>query len=109
MERDLRRTLESDLIARARAAQQVERELPLVTVEADRVSEGYVDLAFREAAGWVLVDYKSDREPSAETVAGYERQVRAYASMLRATGEPVAAGYLLFTASGREHPVPLDA
>ena len=109
VERDLRRTLGSDLIARARAAQQVERELPLVTVDADRVSEGYVDLAFREAAGWVLVDYKSDREPSAETVAGYERQVRAYASMLRATGEPVAGGYLLFTASGREHPVPLDA
>ncbi len=107
--RDLRRTLASDLLGRARAAEQVERELPLVTADADRVSEGYVDLAFREPAGWVLVDYKSDRDPSAEAVAGYERQVRTYASMLRATGEPVAAGYLLFTADGREHPVPLDA
>ena len=106
---DLRRTLESDLIARARASSRVERELPLVTVDADRVSEGYVDLAFREEAGWVLVDYKSDRDPSPETEAGYERQVQAYASMLRETGEPVAAGYLLFTASGREHTVPLDS
>ena len=106
---DLRQTLASELIARARTAERVERELPLVSVRADQVSEGYVDLAFREETGWVLVDYKSDRRPTDETVAGYERQVRAYASMLREAGEPVAAGYLLFTSSGREHPVPLDA
>ena len=106
--RDLQRTLESDLLARARSAVRVERELPLVSVGADRVSEGYVDLAFQEEAGWVLVDYKSDRDPSPETVAGYEQQVRTYASMLRETGAVVAAGYLLFTRSGREHPVPLE-
>ena len=105
---DLRRTLQSDLLARARGAARVERELPLVSVTPDRVSEGYVDLAFREDAGWVLVDYKSDRDPSPETTAGYERQVRAYASMLAETGEPVAEGYLLFTRSGREHAIPLD-
>ena len=106
--RDLRRTLASDLLARARAAERVERELPLVSVGPDRVSEGYVDLAFREAAGWVLVDYKSDRDPSPQTIAGYEQQVQTYASMLRETGEPVSEGHLLFTRSGREHPVPLD-
>ena len=106
--RDLERTLASDLLARARAAKRVERELPLVSVGPDRVSEGYVDLAFEEGEGWVLVDYKSDQDPSAETIAGYAQQVRTYASMLRETGAAVAEAYLLFTRTGREHPVTLE-
>ena len=105
---DLRHTLGSALLNRARAAERVERELPLVSVRPDRVSEGYVDLAFYERAGWVLVDYKSDRQPSAATIGGYERQVREYASMLRETGEPVTGAYLLFTREGREQAVPLE-
>ena len=105
---DLRTTFHSALLERVRAAERVERELPLVTVEPTLVSEGYVDLAFRELAGWVLVDYKSDLAPSVETIAGYERQVRAYVRMFRQTGEPVAEACLLFTASGETHPVPLE-
>ena len=105
---DLRTTFHSALLERVRAAERVERELPLVTVEPTLVSEGYVDLAFREPAGWVLVDYKSDLAPSVETIAGYEQQVRAYVRMFRQTGEPVAEACLLFTASGETHPVPLE-
>ncbi|MEE9277368.1 MAG: UvrD-helicase domain-containing protein [Dehalococcoidia bacterium] len=105
---DLRTTFGSEMFDRVRAAAHVERELPLVTVEPDRVSEGYVDLAFREADGWVLVDYKSDRQPSPDTIAGYERQVQEYARMFRHVGERVAEAYLLFTVSGKAHPVPLQ-
>ena len=78
VERHLRTTLSSELFGRVRAAARVERELPLVRVDADEVIEGYVDLVFREAEGWVLVDYKSDREPSPRTLEGYEAQIRAY-------------------------------
>jgi ATP-dependent helicase/nuclease subunit A len=106
---DLRATLTSDLFERVRQADHVERELPLVTVEPDRIVEGYVDLVFRDARGWVLVDYKSDRAISAETRTGYEKQVREYVRMFNKTGEVVTESYLLFTVDGSAHPVPLEA
>ena len=103
----LRATLESELFERVRGANQVERELPLVLADPDRVIEGYVDLAFQEEEGWVLVDYKSARRPSAETVEGYEQQVRAYVEAFQGTGAQVGGAYLLFTASGESRRVPL--
>ena len=108
---DLRATLTSDLFDRVRKAEQVERELPLVTVESDRIVEGYVDLAFRDANGWVLIDYKSDRDRATkpETRTGYEQQVREYARMFAKTGEVVGESYLLFTIDGSMHPVPLTS
>ena len=106
---DLRATLTSDLFERVRHAEQVERELPLVTVESDRIVEGYVDLAFRDATGWVLIDYKSDRSVSKETRTRYEQQVREYARMFAKTGEAVVESYLLFTVDGSAHPVPLES
>ena len=107
---DLRTTFGSPLLDRVRSAERVERELPLVSADPDRVVEGYVDLAFlpgREE-GWILVDYKSARSPGPEAVEGYERQVREYVRMFRQTGAPVAAAYVLFTASGDARPVPID-
>ena len=106
----VRRAFESELGDAVRAAQQVERELPLVAVERDRIMEGYVDLAYLPdgAESWVLVDYKTDRDPSVETRAAYEEQVRAYARMFSSTGVGVQAAYLLFTASGEAHSVPLS-
>jgi ATP-dependent exoDNAse (exonuclease V) beta subunit len=67
-----------------------------------------VDLAFRDANGWVLVDYKSDRDRAVkvETRAAYERQVREYARMFAKTGETVSESYLLFTVDGSVHTVP---
>jgi ATP-dependent helicase/nuclease subunit A len=115
---DVRRAFDSALMDRVRAATQVERELPLVSVAPDRIMEGYVDLAFRpatigpeqggpEQGGWVLVDYKTDRQPSAETLQGYEEQVRAYVQMFRQTQEPVSEAFLLLTHSGEAYSVPL--
>ena len=65
---------------------------------------GVVDLAFREAAGWVIVDWKTDaaRTPAelAERVRHYAPQVRLYADIwARITGEPVAERGLFFTAA----------
>ena len=108
VEEHLRATLASDLFDRVRAAYQVERELPLVLADPDRVIEGYVDLAFRDAEGWVLVDYKSTRRPTTEAIAAYEQQVRAYVDAFQGTGAQVSNAFLLFTANGESHLVTLS-
>jgi ATP-dependent helicase/nuclease subunit A len=71
---------------------------------------GVVDLAFREAAGWVIVDWKTDaaRTPDelAERVRRYSPQVRLYAGIwTRITGEAVAETGLFFTAGNRYEPL----
>jgi ATP-dependent helicase/nuclease subunit A len=70
---------------------------------------GVVDLAFREAGGWVIVDWKTDaaRTPAelAERARRYSPQVRLYAGIwARITGEAVAETGLFFTAVNRYVP-----
>ncbi|NJD11345.1 MAG: hypothetical protein FIB01_13215, partial [Gemmatimonadetes bacterium] len=66
--------------------------------------DGRIDLAFRERAGWTIVDYKSDAEGTGIPVAlmrRYQSQVRLYGRIWeRLTGEPVIERLLLFTAGG---------
>ena len=109
VEQHLRATLGSDLFARVRAADQVERELPLVLVDSDRVIEGSADLAFRDEEGWTIVDYKSTRSPSPEAIEAYERQIRTYVEAFQGTGVPVCSAFLLFTATGESREVPLNS
>jgi ATP-dependent exoDNAse (exonuclease V) beta subunit len=87
--------LASPLLRRAAAALEVRRETPVWLRRADgTLAEGVVDLAFREAAGWVVVDFKTDRE-LAERRAVYAAQVALYAeAVAAATGVP-ARGVLL--------------
>jgi ATP-dependent helicase/nuclease subunit A len=70
-----------------------------------RVLEGVVDLAFREADGWVIADYKTDVGTDPDFPArkeGYRRQVELYAeAWTRLTGEPVKERVLFYTARGR--------
>jgi ATP-dependent helicase/nuclease subunit A len=57
--------------------------------------EGVVDLAFEERGGWIVVDYKTDREIAAAGEERYRRQLALYASAIaQATGSR-AAGILL--------------
>ncbi len=83
------------LLARARASTRVERETPMILKEADgSLLEGVVDLAFREASGWTVVDFKTDVELGPRKEA-YARQLDAYCrAITAATGEP-AEGALL--------------
>ncbi|MHB8835611.1 MAG: UvrD-helicase domain-containing protein [Candidatus Methylomirabilia bacterium] len=67
---------------------------------------GVIDLAFCEAAGWVIVDWKTDavRTPAelAARTRHYAPQVRLYADIwTRITGAPVAERGLFFTAGNR--------
>jgi ATP-dependent exoDNAse (exonuclease V) beta subunit len=79
-------------------------DLPPDTVPLE-IIDGRIDLAFREAGGWTIVDYKSDaggtRIP-AELMRRYQTQVRLYARIWeRLTGETVTERRLLFTAGPR--------
>jgi ATP-dependent exoDNAse (exonuclease V) beta subunit len=59
---------------------------------ARRLPAGSVlDLAFEEAGGWTVVDFKTDAEIAGE-LARYRRQVGLYASVVaQATGKSVTA------------------
>jgi ATP-dependent exoDNAse (exonuclease V) beta subunit len=90
----VRAALAHPLLARAAAADRLgrcRRELPVAFADGHEVCEGVVDLAFEEADGWTIVDFKTDRAGGpAETL--YEHQVALYAeAVARATGRPVRA------------------
>jgi ATP-dependent helicase/nuclease subunit A len=69
------------------------------------VLEGVIDLAFREADGWVIADYKTDvgTDPDfPRRLETYRRQVDLYAeAWTRLTGDPVTQRVLFFTTQGR--------
>ena len=108
----VRNALAHNLLKRAAAADQHFLEMPMVSArESDghtEITEGLADLAFRESAGWVIVDFKSDRAHDAARDGQYGAQVRDYARMLRDAGEPVSEAWLLYTADGVQVQVPLD-
>jgi ATP-dependent helicase/nuclease subunit A len=59
-----------------------------VTMRADsgKLIEGFVDLVYREEAGMVVVDFKTDRELD-RAADRYQRQIRIYtAALAAATG-----------------------
>jgi ATP-dependent helicase/nuclease subunit A len=65
-----------------------------IAVDEGTLVEGVADLALEEADGWVVVDFKTDVDPT-EPLDSYARQVEIYADAIRtATGRP-ARGVLL--------------
>ena len=65
------------------------------------VLKGFVDLAFEDGEGLVVVDYKTDQPPGGSPGAGarYEPQIASYANALEAaTGRPVHRCVLVFVA-----------
>ncbi|MBW7996618.1 MAG: AAA family ATPase [Candidatus Glassbacteria bacterium] len=104
-----RAVLESDLWRRAAGAQRVMAEVPFELVRWNEqgvpaVVRGMVDLAFREPDGWVLVDYKTDRDAESrldELTVYYAGQLRFYAAAWEsAVGENVKETGLYFTGPG---------
>ncbi|HEX9274126.1 MAG TPA: PD-(D/E)XK nuclease family protein, partial [Candidatus Binatia bacterium] len=76
------------------AAQQgrCRREAPIAWRDPDGLLvEGVIDLAFEQAGGWTVIDFKTDEEFRGNEPA-YRRQVRMYASAIQAAnGARVAA------------------
>ena len=103
------RVLQSEVWDRARQADRMLSEVPFAYREPGagpggglRIMEGVIDLAFREDAGWVIVDYKTDvgTDPGfPDRKRSYREQVELYARAWEAmTGEPVTERVLLYTA-----------
>jgi ATP-dependent helicase/nuclease subunit A len=105
----VQQVLVSDIWQRAQNAERCLTEVPLaMKVQAEQlptVRRGVIDLIFKESAGWVIVDYKSERvdtEMIPALVSYYEPQVQAYVRAWEAiVGERVAEAGLFFTHSGR--------
>jgi ATP-dependent helicase/nuclease subunit A len=89
------RVVASDLWQRAMAAEERLAEVPFaVKVPGDGappiILHGVIDLAFRTADGWELVEYKTDQVDLATLVDLYGDQVRQYAKhWAELTGAPV--------------------
>jgi ATP-dependent exoDNAse (exonuclease V) beta subunit len=109
VEEHARRIVTNDAMRRVHNARTVLRELPVAWFDAtsDMYVEGFVDLAFEEDDGWVLVDYKTDiaREKTANLVARYRPQLDAYRQALSAAGVAVKDVALWFSETGELHVV----
>ncbi|NBC96616.1 MAG: hypothetical protein GVY27_09710, partial [Deinococcus-Thermus bacterium] len=107
-----RRFVESPLWEQVHAAEAVRVETPITYAEDDgTVVRGAIDLIYRTASSWHLVDFKTDRlrtEADVELLAAqYAPQVRAYAAQWeRLTGAPVATAHLWLADVGQAVPVP---
>lgn len=114
------------LYGRMAASVRVERELPFshavpaaalfgAAAGAEPVLlQGVIDCCFLTDAGWVLVDYKTDRvppgEPAARQAAAHAPQLRLYAGALaQLTGLPVAERLVVLLSARAIEPVPADA
>jgi ATP-dependent exoDNAse (exonuclease V) beta subunit len=83
------------LLDRARRAERKHREYPVtLSVDAGRLMEGVIDLAFVEDGAWVVVDFKTDADISGKR-AQYERQLQWYAGALTRLTNLPARAYLL--------------
>jgi ATP-dependent helicase/nuclease subunit A len=88
-----------DLLRRAAAADargEARRECPVTLTAPDgTLIEGVVDLAFKDEDGWVVIDFKTDREISQAGVERYSRQVALYAKAIANATGAAATPYLL--------------
>jgi ATP-dependent helicase/nuclease subunit A len=105
---------DSDIWKRAISAEHVLPEVPIMMEggsgdakagTAQLLLRGVIDLAFRDAKGWVIVDYKTDQLQgrSIETlVEHYRPQVQKYAeAWTQLINEPVYETGLFFTRTNR--------
>jgi ATP-dependent helicase/nuclease subunit A len=90
--------LASTLFHRIRDAERqgnCDRELPIVWKADDgTLIEGTIDLAFEDAAGLTVIDFKTDRELAGD-LSRYTRQLEIYCRALSAARGAPARGILM--------------
>ena len=92
------RALANPLLASARVARELRREVGLtMTLDDGVIVEGVADLAFEDQAGWTVVDFKTGGA-APELRAAYEIQVELYAQAIaKACGTTqIVRGVLLY-------------
>jgi ATP-dependent exoDNAse (exonuclease V) beta subunit len=90
-----RAALRHPLLQSARRAQEVRREAPVVDVlGVGEMLEGTIDLAFRDATGWTVVEFKTDDDLEAH-LAEYQAQTEAYVKAIGGATKERTHGVLL--------------
>jgi ATP-dependent helicase/nuclease subunit A len=77
--------LASEIVIEALAAEQRWPELHLAIGDPNdeiRLAEGFADLVYKTATGYVLVDYKTDKEITFQSMSHYSQQLGAYGIIL---------------------------
>jgi ATP-dependent exoDNAse (exonuclease V) beta subunit len=92
LEKRVRLLLSSDVVLEALASDERYPELHLAITDPDdeiKVAEGFADLVYKSPkGGYVLVDYKTDKDIGAEDLLHYSQQLGAYAIILESlTGQ----------------------
>ncbi len=102
-----RRFLESPWAERIKSGSEWQSEVPFsVRLDGCRLF-GQIDLLFREAGRWVIVDYKTGSAPDKEV---YARQVRLYALAIeKCLGEPPAEVALVGIGDGPDFAEKIDS
>jgi ATP-dependent helicase/nuclease subunit A len=100
-------TLANPLIQRAKRSEKTFRELPLTGKSEADFLNAVLDLVFLEEGKWVIVDYKTDKDPN-KLAEKYVKQLRHYAKLLeQTTPYPVKEAHLLFIRENRTQSVSL--
>jgi ATP-dependent exoDNAse (exonuclease V) beta subunit len=80
-----------DTVRRAAKQGRCRREVPIAWRDNGSLFEGVIDLAFEQAEGWTVIDFKTDEEFRGNEPA-YRRQVGMYAAAIQAAnGAQVSA------------------
>jgi ATP-dependent helicase/nuclease subunit A len=105
--------MHSSLAARVQSADKVVKEFPFLFELENQLFRGKIDLAFQESDGWILVDFKSDREGSGKTdnaKDAYRDQLLLYVLGWKIlTGTLPAVAYLYYLSTDELVPVEMDA
>lgn len=78
--------LSSEIVIEALDSDQRWPELHLAIADPSdeiRLAEGFADLVYKTATGYVLVDYKTDKDIGLESMMHYEQQLGAYGLILK--------------------------
>ncbi len=110
---DLARAALSAPSVREARSGQYWREIYVAAPAGHQLVEGYIDLLYRAADGYVIVDYKTDAAPGEaqrrQRAADYRWQLATYAHAIEAaTGIPVLRCVVCFLESGGAHEVEVE-
>jgi len=103
LERDVLAILEAPLIQRAKQAGFVRPEVSLMDMRGNQIIRGSADLVFADTAGseLVLIDYKTNKDLTADKKAKYKEQLDDYAKVLEKTfGRQVTQRFLIHVHEG---------
>ena len=103
LKKDARAALNSNLIAKARVAEDCRSEFSVMGERDGKAIKGNADLIFWETSDseLVLVDYKTNSEMTSEKIDKYRVQLELYAELLEGIfGKPVKEKYLLHVTGG---------